>query len=282
MTAAYIAPIRIVSTASVTLHDAQGNTMRKALKKLTKINNTFLKLAKNKHVASARAYTHIGVGRKREILRRSDFFKIMHVAKPDTQQVACMLMMRLGFRSGEVVVARHKDVDINYSDMRKSVIYVFDVKKKHYQPLPMTRDLITAYRRLKDRDGFILKRTHHYKAYAGKPLSRMALGKMVKKWARKAGVRDWRSYYPLRFRAFFAKEWVRPHVTADGKVSHGTVVTLSELMRHRDPAVTWRYLQQYVYVEDLAAEMQRLYESPKTMRKLEDIEKWRNLRGSQF
>jgi len=239
---------------------------------LNKLNKTISSLGNRKNVASVQAWHHVAMGQGIKILRRSDFFQVMHVAKPPTQQMACLLMMRAGFRSGEVCLARHEDVDINYSDIRKSAIYVFDIKNKKHVPLSMHRDLITTYEQLKNREDYILKRHERYRIYGDKPVTRAGLNEMVKRWAKKAGVRDWNEFNPRTLRSFFAKEWVRQKEVGGKVFRGGSIQSLQAAMRHRHPFTTWIYLQQFMFLEDLHEEMERQYELPQNLDTMEDLE----------
>ncbi|MDH5788932.1 MAG: site-specific integrase [Candidatus Bathyarchaeota archaeon] len=265
MNAAYISDVgnvKLVSHISLTLTDPDTQLLRKLY---LKINNTVKSLQHGKNVAAAHAWFHVATGRQPKIMRRSDFYKIMALPKPPREQVACMLGMMQGFRSGEVLVSKTEHFDLD-----AGVVYVFDVKDKKYYPQPLHRDTAYSFLKIDQNDGYVLQRHRRFRAYGDKPVSRVHWNNMIKRWARDVGALDWQSFHPTLLRAFFAKEWVRPR--PDSKRG-GDIVLLSKIMRHHDPFTTWLYMQQFIYLEDLQAEMERMYQPPVELDRIVNIEK---------
>ena len=140
-------------------------------------------------------------------------------------------LMRYGFRCGEIVGWRGLP-GIRVGDIREQGIWV---KGKGYSRgivqdrlVPLPRDLIRQLRSFAAEsvgEGFD-------KVF---PISEVWAERIVKKYAREAGVDDWERVGPHRLRAFFA---------TDAKDKGLDAFTIRDLMRHKNITTTNLYVGQ--------------------------------------
>ncbi len=196
------------------------------------------------------------------VLRRSDFLRLHDYAlehAPLRDFCLVRVPMKSGLRPGEIRHLRWEGVDFD-----KLTLNTLDSKKHVVCPIPM--DALTAdyLKRLHDQKtslfGWVIERDPMGKAWAKRsgPLGYDALDKVIRKWAKAAGVENWKHMCLYDLRHYFAASWAYP---TDGK-RPGNLHALSKIMRHKSMLYTQIYLSRLVFYEDLQAEFSRLQSWP--------------------
>jgi integrase len=196
------------------------------------------------------------------VLHRSDFLRLHDYAMnkaPLRDFCLIRVPMKSGLRPGEIRNLRWENVDLD-----KLTLNTVDSKKHVVCPIPM--DAVTAdfLKRLHEEKtslfGWVIERDPMGKAWANRsgPLGYDALDKVIRKWAKAAGIDAWKHMNLYDLRHFFAASWAYP---ADGK-RPGNLHALSKIMRHKSMLYTQIYLSRLVFYEDLQTEFTRLQSWP--------------------
>jgi integrase len=147
-----------------------------------------------------------------------------------------LLLMRYGLRCGEIVGWRGLP-GIRIADIRDEGIWV---KGKGFtrgivqdRLVPIPKELVGQLKRyLASISTEHLREDYGNKAF---PISEVRAEQIVKRYAREAGIADWKRVGPHRLRAYFA---------TDAKDKGLDAFTIRDLMRHKNIATTNLYVGQ--------------------------------------
>jgi integrase/recombinase XerD len=159
-------------------------------------------------------------------------------------RVIVHLLLTRGLRTGEVCSLKAENVDFD-----AALLYVLDSKKKRYFPIPVnvkTLNLLGEYLNGRSK-GYVFLRMRKQNQYKNKPLTVQAVWEMIKRMGESAGVKHWN---PRMFRRHLAAFWMQK--------AKGELQGLQAIMRHGNPQVTWEYGNQFVFVEDIRGETDRV------------------------
>lgn len=149
-----------------------------------------------------------------------------------------LLLMRYGLRCGEITGWRSLP-GIRFEDIRSNGIWIkgkgfrrgFANPGDHYDPnqrlVPMPAHVMEMLR------GFVQSFSNAKSDEKVFPISEVWAEKLVKRYARQAGIEDWQRVGPHRLRAFFA---------TDAKEQGIDGFTIRDLMRHRNIQTTNIYI----------------------------------------
>ena len=187
------------------------------------------------------------------ILRREDLLKLFREPKILRDELIMELGKGMGLRSGEIRTVRCERVNLD-----SGLLYVRDSKNYHVYPLPMSLRIAELIEKYMDKreEGWLLRplKTVNVKRVAlGQPLSRQALADVVKHYARKAGIPNWREYQPRMLRYWFAAEWVR---------RRRNIEVLRRILRHKSLTYTQIYVSKLIFWEDVKREYDSFHALP--------------------
>lgn len=176
--------------------------------------------------------------KKRKVwLTTSQVDTMLHLAHERSERDYLLLqLMRYGLRCGEIVGWRGLP-GIRANDLRNEGIWV---KGKGYargivqdRLVPMPKELIKQLRRHVSQT--LPHRSNNDSDDKVFPISEVRAERIVKQYARQAGIDDWERVSPHRLRAYFA---------TDAKDKGLDAFTIRDLMRHKNITTTNLYVGQ--------------------------------------
>ena len=177
------------------------------------------------------------------VIRRVDIQRVHDYARIHCDlrdYLLIRLPMKIGLRTGEIATLSIEDIDFDSRSFQ-----VLDSKQRKFYPLPL--DMLTL-QLIQDligelSQGLVFTHKTHTRTKKDQPLSTVALWKTVRNIGREAGVKH---FYPRLLRHYFAADW---HI-----VQHKSIETLRRILRHKNLAVTHKYLARLVFFEDVQRE----------------------------
>lgn len=176
--------------------------------------------------------------KKRKVwLTTGQVARMLEVSRTKSERDYLLIsLMRYGLRCGEIVGWRGLP-GIRNADIRDEGIWV---KGKGYargivqdRLVPMPKGIVQQLRRYASRDGITDNQgSDQFKIF---PISEVRAEKIVKAYAKQAGIDDWERVGPHRLRAFFA---------TDAKDKGLDAFTIRDLMRHKNITTTNFYVGQ--------------------------------------
>lgn len=213
------------------------------------------------------------------IIHRSDVDKLLATRKKPRNQLIHELAAYMGFRTGEICTER-----IEWFDYETGKCYVRDSKKLELYPIPLNyRVAKLAAKVAGDKDeGLLIKRYQGGRAIRigdsryEEPLTGDAVWQVVRRHARKAGIRNWRDYNPRLLRHYFAASF------AKGKDDKpGNLEVLRRILRHTSLLRTQIYLSRLIFFEDVQEEYNRIHKLPVEREEKLSYKKLNNLTTQQ-
>jgi len=196
------------------------------------------------------------------LLRQDDIDAIVEYPKILRDQIIIDFSRLQGLRTHEVATVRWSNLCLE-----NGFINVLDSKKHVRVLLPLHWSLAERLMALKEEtspseDDWVIKplRSVNVKKSAlGKPISNDAIADVVKWYAQKAGIFDWRRYNSTLLRAYFAADWVR---------RKRSLKMLQYMMRHNSLSMTFRYVSKILFWSELQREFNRVQQKPRRLKKL--------------
>lgn len=200
------------------------------------------------------------------IIHRSDVEKLLQFPKKPRDQLIHELAAYMGFRTGEINTVR-----IEWLDVETGKCYVMDSKKRVLYPIPLNYEIARLAAKVADgrTEGLLIR-----KFQTGRPrthetdvsMTGDAVWDVVRRSARKAGIRNWRDYNPRLLRHYFAATFA---IGRDGKP--GNLEVLRRILRHSKLLSLQFYLARLFFFEDVQEEYDRIHSLPvKEMKKLNE------------
>jgi len=194
------------------------------------------------------------------IIHRSDIDKLLATRKKPRNQLIHELAAYMGFRTGEICTER-----IEWFDFETGRCYVMDSKKLELYPIPLNYRVakLTAKVAGDKTEGLLIKRFQGGRAIKmgdsryEEPLTGDAIWQVVRRHARKAGIRNWQDYNPRLLRHYFAATFAKGK---DGKP--GNMEVLRRILRHDSLLSTQFYLARLIFFEDVQDEYDRIHKLP--------------------
>lgn len=154
------------------------------------------------------------------------------------------LLLLNGFRSGEICTLKAEDLNAELG-----IVTILDSKKKCHVSIPQDLETLVMLEKLLRgrRQGYLFQRRHRRRGSRDDPLTVDGLLKHVKRIGLKAGVEG---FMPRDFRRHLAAFWLQK--------AHGDLADLQTILRHTKPQVTWEYANQFVFMDDLSLEKNRV------------------------
>jgi integrase len=198
-------------------------------------------------------YIRFGVNKPVIVIHRSHILRLKKFPKPTRDQLCIELATDMGLRSGEISTLRIENIDLE-----KGKIYIIDSKKKTLYPLALTYEVAQHIDEVKAgrEEGWLILQGKRNAWRRGKPMTTIALCYIWRKWAKRAGIPNWRKYNPRLGRHYFACEWAR---------RGGNIEILRRILRHSQLTTTQLYLSRLLFWEDEQAEYQRIMNIPNIM-----------------
>ena len=192
-----------------------------------------------------------GGGGQPIVIKRQDVQKVHDWARDNRSlrdYLFIRLPMKIGLRTREIATLTVED--INFEDRSFQVL---DSKKHRFYPLPLDpltlqliKDLVGA-----QSEGLVFQHKTYKHKREGKPLTNVTIWKMIKSIGEAAGVEG---FHPRILRHHFAVDW---HI-----VQKKSIEVLRQILRHKNLAVTHRYLSRLVVFEDMQQEYAELRNGP--------------------
>jgi integrase len=184
-------------------------------------------------------------------LYRSNFLKLKKFPKPARDQLIIELPCDLGLRTGEIATLRIENIDLENGS-----ILILDSKRYKPYPIPLSYNIAQLIEEVKSgrSEGWLIRQFPRSGKLSDKPITVEAIWHVWKKWAKRAGLPNWRQYTPRLGRHYFAATW---HY-----VKHGNLEVLRRILRHKSLAYTQVYLSRLIFWEDEKAEYERIMNIP--------------------
>lgn len=194
------------------------------------------------------------------IIHRRDIEKLLAYPKKPRNQLIHELAAYMGFRTGEICTER-----IEWMDVDSGKCYVEDSKKRVLYPIPLNYSVAKLAQNIaegRDEGLLILRFEGRWRSRRGesnldKPIKPAAIWGIVRRAARKAGIKNWQEVNPRLLRHYFAATF------AKGKNNKpGNIEALRRILRHDSLISTQFYLARLFFFEDIQAEYDRIHALP--------------------